>query len=123
MLTILQESLQDHSLLAKLERHPSRMEFEKLAADKKAVEKRLEALEANLDKLHAQSTSARRTIYADNISEAVVKLERHLSALRAQTNAVKARMTKDVFNEADVVCAWLSHSLRCRLRFHVDMLD
>ncbi|KZV63553.1 hypothetical protein PENSPDRAFT_208228 [Peniophora sp. CONT] len=110
----IKDSLQEHSLLAKLERHPSREEFEKLAADKDKVIKRLETLEDELKKLRSQSTSARKAAYIANISEAIVKVERHLSALQAKVAGLKGKMTKDVLNEADVVCAWLSHSLHRR---------
>lgn len=97
--------MQDHSLLAKLERHPSRKELDKLVTDKDGIMKRLDALEGELTKLSSQTTSTRRATYIANISEAIVKLDRQLSAVQAKVVTLKAKMTKDVFNEADVVCA------------------
>ena len=89
--------------MAKLEKHPSREEFEKLVADKDAVIQRLQNLAADAEKLRSQPTSARRVGYETNISAAVVRLQRRLTALKMKMAALKAKMTKDVFNEADVV--------------------
>ena len=115
--------MQDYSLLAKLEQHPRREAFEKLASEKDRVEKRLEIYEGDLRKLRSKNTSARTETYIANIKQAIVKTERQLSALKGKLSTLKAKMTKDVFNEADVVCMLLSLDLLSSLTFAIDMFD
>ncbi|KAI0030729.1 AAA domain-containing protein [Vararia minispora EC-137] len=103
---MIRETLQRHSLQAQLSVHPDIKQLDVLSADLAKTEKRLNDSRMRINKLRdsihdSQSVRALQTL--DNMKSSAFKLERQVGAISGKMSALKAKMIKDIFLEADVV--------------------
>lgn len=98
----IKDSLTEHTLDYKLDRHPLKPKVDKLLEDKCNAEKKLSSLTKKIEAIQRAPT-ARAAGRLDQLRSSVLTQERQMMAISAKLYAIHQEMLRDITAAADVV--------------------